>query len=55
MLVIGRGAVLIGMSERTTPQGVEFLAQALFNIVRRNASLPLNCQNIAPACTLTPS
>lgn len=24
MLVIGRGAVLIGMSERTTPQGVEF-------------------------------
>lgn len=30
VLVIGRGAVLIGMSERTTPQGVEFLAQALF-------------------------
>ncbi len=23
VLVIGRGAVLIGMSERTTPQGVE--------------------------------
>ncbi|ELY4664147.1 arginine deiminase [Cronobacter muytjensii] len=31
VLVIGRGAVLIGMSERTTPQGVEFLASALFN------------------------
>ncbi|MGC4212565.1 arginine deiminase family protein, partial [Escherichia coli] len=30
VLVIGRGAVLIGMSERTTPQGIEFLAQALF-------------------------
>ena len=30
MLVIGRGAVLIGMSERTTPQGVERLAQRLF-------------------------
>ncbi|EOE6863623.1 arginine deiminase [Cronobacter dublinensis] len=30
VLVIGRGAVLIGMSERTTPQGVEFLAGALF-------------------------
>ncbi|MFC0229060.1 arginine deiminase [Serratia aquatilis] len=30
VLVIGRGAVLIGMSERTTPQGVEFLAQSLF-------------------------
>lgn len=24
VLVIGRGAVLIGMSERTTPQGIEF-------------------------------
>ena len=30
VLVIGRGAVLIGMSERTTPQGVEFLANSLF-------------------------
>ncbi|EAA6842951.1 arginine deiminase [Salmonella enterica] len=30
VLVIGRGAVLIGMSERTTPQGVEFLAASLF-------------------------
>jgi arginine deiminase len=28
--VIGRGAVLIGMSERTTPQGVERLAARLF-------------------------
>jgi arginine deiminase len=30
MLVIGKGAVLVGMSERTTPQGVERLAQRLF-------------------------
>lgn len=30
VLVIGRGAVLIGLSERTTPQGVEFLARSLF-------------------------
>ena len=30
VLVIGRGAVLVGMSERTTPQGVEHLARALF-------------------------
>jgi arginine deiminase len=30
MLVLGRGTVLIGMSERTTPQGVERLAQRLF-------------------------
>jgi arginine deiminase len=30
MLVLGRGAVLVGMSERTTPQGVERLARELF-------------------------
>jgi arginine deiminase len=30
MLVLGRGAVLVGMSERTTPQGVERLAREIF-------------------------
>jgi arginine deiminase len=30
ILVIGDGAVLVGMSERTTPQAVEVLAQRLF-------------------------
>ncbi|WP_058120239.1 arginine deiminase [Photobacterium kishitanii] len=30
VLVIGKGSVLIGMSERTTPQGVEALASNLF-------------------------
>ncbi|WP_037571894.1 arginine deiminase [Phaeacidiphilus oryzae] len=30
VLVIGNGAVLIGMSERTTPQAVEMLAQEMF-------------------------
>ncbi len=30
VLVIGKGSVLIGMSERTTPQGVEHLASSLF-------------------------
>jgi arginine deiminase len=30
LLVLGGGAVLVGMSERTTPQGVERLATALF-------------------------
>ncbi|MEC4016592.1 arginine deiminase [Streptomyces sp. H27-D2] len=30
VLVIGHGAVLIGMSERTTPQAVEMLARGLF-------------------------
>ena len=31
VLVIGRGAVLVGLSERTTPQGVERLARRLFD------------------------
>ncbi|MDJ0344709.1 arginine deiminase [Streptomyces sp. H10-C2] len=31
VLVIGNGAVLIGMSERTTPQAVEMLAQRMFS------------------------
>jgi len=31
VLVIGRGSVLIGMSERTTPQAVERLARRLFS------------------------
>src|SRR3546814_1616355 len=31
VLVIGRGAVLVGMSERTRPQGVERLAARLFS------------------------
>ncbi|HWJ08318.1 MAG TPA: arginine deiminase family protein, partial [Nocardioides sp.] len=30
ILVLGRGAVLVGMSERTTPQGVERLARRIF-------------------------
>ncbi|AGH80428.1 arginine deiminase [Psychromonas sp. CNPT3] len=30
VLIIGKGSVLIGMSERTTPQGVEHLASELF-------------------------
>jgi len=32
VLVIGRGAVLVGMSERTTPQAVERLAHRLFAV-----------------------
>ena len=30
VMVLGRGAVMVGMSERTTPQGVELLARRLF-------------------------
>ncbi|MGG4607354.1 arginine deiminase [Providencia sp. Me31A] len=36
VLVIGRGVVLIGMSERTTPQGIEFLVEALFKHEQAN-------------------
>jgi arginine deiminase len=31
ILVIGNGAVMIGMGERTTPQGIEFLARQYFS------------------------
>lgn len=31
MLVLGRGSVLVGMSERTTPQGVERMARRIFD------------------------
>lgn len=34
ILVLGRGAVLVGMSERTTPQGVERMARRLFEAGR---------------------
>ena len=30
ILVIGNGAVMVGMGERTTPQGVEFLSRQYF-------------------------
>lgn len=37
ILVLGRGAVLVGMSERTTPQGVERLARRLFRAGRASS------------------
>ena len=30
ILVIGNGAVMVGMGERTSPQGIEFLARRYF-------------------------
>ncbi|QUJ04250.1 hypothetical protein KCP78_22855 [Salmonella enterica subsp. enterica] len=45
LLVIGRGAVLIGMSEHCyATRASEFTAQALFKHRQAGASLPLNCQ-----------
>lgn len=41
VLVIGKGAVLIGMSERTTPQGVEHLASSLFKHVQAKQVIAL--------------
>ncbi|MFI6319267.1 arginine deiminase [Nonomuraea sp. NPDC050556] len=42
VLVIGRGAVLIGMSERTQPQAVEMLAQNLFKAGAAKKIVALN-------------
>ncbi|BCL68422.1 Arginine deiminase [Vibrio nigripulchritudo MADA3029] len=42
VLVIGKGAVLIGMSERTTPQGVENLAAGLFETGQATEVIAIN-------------
>ncbi|KRV51390.1 arginine deiminase [Wenjunlia vitaminophila] len=42
VLVIGNGAVLIGMSERTTPQAVEMLARGLFRMGSARAIVALD-------------
>ncbi|GLO59810.1 arginine deiminase [Vibrio sp. MACH09] len=42
VLVIGKGAVLIGMSERTTPQGVENFAASLFKSGQAKEVIALN-------------
>lgn len=46
ILVLGRGAVLVGMSERTTPQGVERLARRLFaaGSARRIVAVSMPCK-----------
>lgn len=42
VLVIGKGAVLVGISERTTPQGVEHLAASLFKHGQAKQVIALN-------------
>ncbi|GAA0931258.1 arginine deiminase [Nonomuraea longicatena] len=42
VLVIGRGAVLVGMSERTQPQAVEMLARNLFHSAGARKIVALN-------------
>lgn len=46
--VLGNGAVLIGMGERTTPMAVEQLARALFASVQPPPSSRSSCRAPAP-------
>ena len=53
--VIGNGAVLIGMGERTTPQGVENLARRLFaSGARQQGHRRRAAASRARSCTSTP-
>ena len=54
VLVIGDGAVLVGMSERTTPQAVEMLASRLFAAGSPAAWSLSTCRRPGPSCTWTP-
>ena len=54
ILVLGRGAVLVGMSERTTPQGVERLASKLFAGGTATRIVALQMHRSGPSCTSTP-
>ena len=53
ILVLGRGAVLVGMSERTTPQGVERLASKLFAGGTATRIVALQMHRSGPSCTST--
>jgi hypothetical protein len=57
--VLGNGAVLVGMSERTTPQAIELLARRLFTagkarqviaaqLPKRRAFMPLDTEGNTP-------
>ena len=53
--VLGRGVVLIGMGERTTPMGVEILARELFrHRAGHRGHRRASCPSRAPSCTWTP-
>ena len=54
--IIGNGAVMIGMGERTTPQAVMLIARSLVRSrCRYHASWPYTCRSRAPTCTWTQS
>jgi arginine deiminase len=52
--VLGNGAVMVGMGERTTAQAVENLAARLFGTARRTGCSRSNSPPHAPTCTWTP-
>jgi len=54
VMPIGKGNVLIGMSERTSRQAISQLAATLFRRVRPSASSSRRCRRSAPRCTSTP-
>ena len=55
ILVIGNGAVMVGMGERTTPQGVGVPRPAVLRARRgHHASSSSSCRRRARSCTSTP-
>ena len=56
VLVVGNGAVLIGMGERTTPVAVELLAEELFRCgAARRGRRRAAAEGRGPTCTSTRS
>ena len=54
VLVIGNGAVLAGMSERTTPQALEVLAHRLFAAGAATSLVAIDMPSSACSCIWTP-
>ena len=52
--VIGNRAVMIGMGERSTPQGIEMLTRSLFRAGTATRSSSSSCPGNAPSCISTP-
>ena len=52
--VIGNGAVMIGMGERTTPMAVETVAHALFQAGQATEVVAVELPEVTPSCTSTP-
>jgi len=55
ILVLGNGAVLAGMSERSQPQAIEMLAHRLFSAGAANRLVQSTCRRPGRSCTSTRS